>query len=374
MRAGGWVAAKATLAILAAALAMLTAWTAVRRFRVQAASCARPSSGRSRAPHPWLPTPTQVYPEIPAALAVMIAVSALTGPLDRRRLAVVTLAVVALPWLSIKYAPVAACLAAITAVAAATIVAPASIGVVAALVYRGGRLPRRPPRLSTAAGPRTPAATTSRRPASSRSSAARRTTSADRAGSSACSSTTVSASPRGWWVGSRCHSQLGMIASPTTGQLAAARASARHRMAHRDVRRPRRCTAGGGRVANSWSCCRWRSSPSPSQPTLRRALRRFLVVSAVLGAVTWLWTTIEAITRQRVLVVDFDQTDESVDATVAARAARRTIADPGRWNPRCCCGSCIVIALVVTGWTRTPVSERRFAERPCAVSKVHLTL
>ena len=35
MRIGGWVAAKATLAILAAALAMLTAWTAVRRFGVR---------------------------------------------------------------------------------------------------------------------------------------------------------------------------------------------------------------------------------------------------------------------------------------------------------------------------------------------------
>ena len=35
MRLGGWVAAKATLAGLAAALAMLTAWTAVRRFGVR---------------------------------------------------------------------------------------------------------------------------------------------------------------------------------------------------------------------------------------------------------------------------------------------------------------------------------------------------
>ena len=57
---------------------------------------------------------TQIYPEIPAALAVMTAVSVLSGPLDRRRLGVVTLAIVALPWLSIKYAPVAVCLAAIT--------------------------------------------------------------------------------------------------------------------------------------------------------------------------------------------------------------------------------------------------------------------
>jgi hypothetical protein len=38
------------------------------------------------------------------------------------------------------------------------------------------------------------------------------------------------------------------------------------------------------------------------------ALRRAVTLAGVLGAVTWLWTTIEAITRRHVLVVDFDET------------------------------------------------------------------
>jgi hypothetical protein len=54
---------------------------------------------------------TQVYPEVPAALAVTVAVGALTGPLDRRGQLVLGLAVVALPWLAVKYAPVAAVIA-----------------------------------------------------------------------------------------------------------------------------------------------------------------------------------------------------------------------------------------------------------------------
>ena len=51
---------------------------------------------------------TQVYPELPAALAVTVAVAALTGPLRRGGLVVLGLALVALPWLSVKYAPVVA--------------------------------------------------------------------------------------------------------------------------------------------------------------------------------------------------------------------------------------------------------------------------
>ena len=38
------------------------------------------------------------------------------------------------------------------------------------------------------------------------------------------------------------------------------------------------------------------------------ALRRVLMLAAVLGVTTWLWTTIDAITRRHVLVVDFDET------------------------------------------------------------------
>jgi hypothetical protein len=53
---------------------------------------------------------TQVYPELPAALAVAVAIAALTGPLARRGILMLGLAVVALPWLSVKYAPIAVAL------------------------------------------------------------------------------------------------------------------------------------------------------------------------------------------------------------------------------------------------------------------------
>ncbi|HEY0636700.1 MAG TPA: hypothetical protein VGD67_03570, partial [Pseudonocardiaceae bacterium] len=53
----------------------------------------------------------QVYPELPAALACLAGVVALTGP--RGRPVLLGLAVVTLPWLSIKYAPVAVVLAAL---------------------------------------------------------------------------------------------------------------------------------------------------------------------------------------------------------------------------------------------------------------------
>ncbi len=81
MRLGGWVAAKATLAVLAAILAMVTAWTAVRRFGVRQ-GVALPVVGVFACTAPLATYATQIYPEIPAALAVMVAVAALTGPLD----------------------------------------------------------------------------------------------------------------------------------------------------------------------------------------------------------------------------------------------------------------------------------------------------
>ncbi|GIU88970.1 MAG: hypothetical protein KatS3mg010_0069 [Acidimicrobiia bacterium] len=59
---------------------------------------------------------TQVYPEVPAALAVTLAVAALTGPLGARGVALLGACVVALPWFAVKYAPVAVVLAGIAAV------------------------------------------------------------------------------------------------------------------------------------------------------------------------------------------------------------------------------------------------------------------
>jgi hypothetical protein len=109
-RVGGWVAAKAAIAVMAGALAVLTAWTAMRRFGVSrpvaigvtvAFACAAPLATYA----------TQIYPEVPAALAATSAVAAATAPLSRRSAAVLVVAVAALPWLAVKYAPVAAVLA-----------------------------------------------------------------------------------------------------------------------------------------------------------------------------------------------------------------------------------------------------------------------
>ena len=112
---GGWVGAKLTLAAVAGFLAATMIWVAVRRFAVPltiatvtviAFSLAMPLSAYA----------TQIYPEMPAALAVALAIGALTGPLGRRGIALWIAVLVCLPWLSVKYAPVVVALAAIGAV------------------------------------------------------------------------------------------------------------------------------------------------------------------------------------------------------------------------------------------------------------------
>ncbi|MGH8896891.1 MAG: hypothetical protein ACRDZ4_07700 [Egibacteraceae bacterium] len=110
MAAGGWLGAKLALAVLAGALGTATAWVAVRRFGVPAgvASLAAVVFGASM---PLASYGNQVYPELPAALAAVVAVGALTGPLRRGGVWTLGAAVVALPWLAVKYIPVAAVLA-----------------------------------------------------------------------------------------------------------------------------------------------------------------------------------------------------------------------------------------------------------------------
>ena len=107
---GGWAAAKMTLAFLAGVLAALLVWIAVRRFEVQPFAAALTASifGASA---PLAVYGSQVYPELPAALAVAVAVALLTGPLARSAVVGQALCVVALPWLSVKYSPVAAVIA-----------------------------------------------------------------------------------------------------------------------------------------------------------------------------------------------------------------------------------------------------------------------
>jgi hypothetical protein len=107
---GGWLAAKLTLAGLAAAVAALTVWVAVRRFAVAPVLAGFGTAVVAASP-PLAMYGQQVYPELPAAAAVLVAVAAATGPLRRGGLLLAWSAVVALPWLSVKYAPVAAALA-----------------------------------------------------------------------------------------------------------------------------------------------------------------------------------------------------------------------------------------------------------------------
>lgn len=113
--AGGWAGAKVALAAVAGALAACTAWIAVRRLGAPLAPACL-VVGAFGASAPLAVYGAQVYPELPAALCVAVAVAALTGPLGRGGALALGAAVVALPWLSVKYAPVAAALAAVALV------------------------------------------------------------------------------------------------------------------------------------------------------------------------------------------------------------------------------------------------------------------
>lgn len=110
MGVGGWVAAKATLALLAGVLAAAMVWVAVRRFSVGPAPAAVTVVAFAGA-MPLVAYGNQVYPELPAALAVVLAIGALTGHFTARGISGWIVSLVALPWLSVKYVPVALALA-----------------------------------------------------------------------------------------------------------------------------------------------------------------------------------------------------------------------------------------------------------------------
>lgn len=111
MRLGGWVGAKVTLAAVAGVLAGLLVWLGVARFNIPLGLAAGVVTVMSLSP-PLAMYATQVYPEIAAALMVAVAIAALTGRPGWGTAAALAAAVVALPWLAIKYVPVAAVLAA----------------------------------------------------------------------------------------------------------------------------------------------------------------------------------------------------------------------------------------------------------------------
>ena len=119
----GWVGAKLLLAALAGALAGATTWVLGTRWPVPPlwAGSVAAVAGMSA---PLAVYGHQVYPELPAALAVVVSVAAIiprrvgltaqgSGRLGTSigRSVLLVLAVSALPWLSVKYAPVAAALA-----------------------------------------------------------------------------------------------------------------------------------------------------------------------------------------------------------------------------------------------------------------------
>ena len=106
----GWVGARVTMALVAGALAALLVWTAVVRLGV-ARRTALVVVGAFSLSAPLASYGSQVYPELVAALAVTAAAAALLGPPTARNRWVWLAAVVALPWLGVKYAPVAAALA-----------------------------------------------------------------------------------------------------------------------------------------------------------------------------------------------------------------------------------------------------------------------
>lgn len=112
---GGWVGAKLAVSVLAGALAALLVWTAAVRFRVPLGPAATVVAGFGVVP-PLVAYGSQIYPELPAALAVTAAVAAITGPIGRRTTATWVVAVACLPWLAVKYAPVAAALAVVALV------------------------------------------------------------------------------------------------------------------------------------------------------------------------------------------------------------------------------------------------------------------
>ncbi|MPZ51935.1 MAG: hypothetical protein GEU79_04245 [Acidimicrobiia bacterium] len=104
----GWVGAKASLAVIGGLLAAVTAWTMHHRFRVGFSTTFVTTLLFALAP-PLAVYSTQVYPEIVAGLAVIVAVGALAA--DPRRPWLAMAVVIVLPWLAVKYAPVAAVLA-----------------------------------------------------------------------------------------------------------------------------------------------------------------------------------------------------------------------------------------------------------------------
>lgn len=110
MGVGGWAGAKAAVAAMAGVLAAVLAWTMVARFGVSSRIALLTSAMFALAP-PIAIFSTQVYPEIPAALALLTGFAAVIGPFERNARFVFVISVIVLPWLAVKFVPVATILA-----------------------------------------------------------------------------------------------------------------------------------------------------------------------------------------------------------------------------------------------------------------------
>jgi hypothetical protein len=106
MGLGGWVAAKTTLAVAAGALAAVLVWVGVHRLDLSLATATLVVTVFSVSP-PLAFYATQVYPEIPAALVVTVGIATITGSPSRRAATILLAVVLALPWLAVKYLPIA---------------------------------------------------------------------------------------------------------------------------------------------------------------------------------------------------------------------------------------------------------------------------
>ena len=82
MGIGGWPLAKATIAILAGALAAAIAWVLERRVGVRPTVAAVSAVIAGCSP-PLVVYGTQIYPEVPGALAATLAFAAITTPRPR---------------------------------------------------------------------------------------------------------------------------------------------------------------------------------------------------------------------------------------------------------------------------------------------------
>ena len=78
MGLGGWLASKIALAVLAAVTAVVTLWVAVRRFNVSANIATAVVAVLFASP-PMTSYATQIYPEMPAALALITSIGIITG-------------------------------------------------------------------------------------------------------------------------------------------------------------------------------------------------------------------------------------------------------------------------------------------------------